>query len=392
MNISTFMRLAPMLPASKSVLVKGVHGIGKTEVINQIGKELGLRVVVFQGDQVSDVGDIIGLPKIVQVKERFAKTNLDGSFIKGHNGELEYEDRMVDHTVWVPPYWFHAGEPVLLFLDEPNRARPEITNCMMQLTLEHRCLDFVLPEGSRVYAAINPSDNGNYDVDNMDPAKLDRYWVKTLVPTNEEWLDWARSAGVHAAVLEYIGKNPNDLDPYTNSELMNVKNSGEVRLPSRRSWTSVSDTLLEAEKLNKGKLNTNDVVELVSGWVGNVCAVKFKQFYEDADNTVSAEEIIENYKKVRSRVKKMMKSTPAMIAVANNIRTYVMGMDKADATDVQKQNFEDWYNDLTKELKVSITNNIIYRSITKGENWVSKISSDDLVNNKYMEIISEAST
>jgi MoxR-like ATPase len=57
--------------------------------------------------------------------------------------------------VFLPPYGWPLGQkPIVLFLDELNRARPEILQAVYDLALNRRLAGKSLPPGSRVAAAI----------------------------------------------------------------------------------------------------------------------------------------------------------------------------------------------------------------------------------------------
>ena len=155
MDIQTLKMVLAATPNTHTVMLKGPHGIGKTEVIRWLAKNVWHQECVeFQASQISDVGDLIGLPRI-----------------NSETGETEF----------VPPYWYKKDEhgnplPVTLFLDEINRGTTLVTNAMMQLGLDHKILNFKLAPGSHVICAINPGDDGNYDVEEFDDAENDRYF------------------------------------------------------------------------------------------------------------------------------------------------------------------------------------------------------------------------
>ena len=53
-------------------MIRGRHGTGKTEVIRQLCADpdgWNLRCCELQGSQLSDVGDLIGLMQIIDVKD-----------------------------------------------------------------------------------------------------------------------------------------------------------------------------------------------------------------------------------------------------------------------------------------------------------------------------------
>ena len=81
MDIATLKMVLAATPNSHTVMLKGPHGIGKTEVIRWLAKNVWHQdCVEFQASQISDVGDLIGLPRI-----------------NAETGETEF----------VPPYWYN---------------------------------------------------------------------------------------------------------------------------------------------------------------------------------------------------------------------------------------------------------------------------------------------
>ncbi len=93
-NIEELRYVLEHTPASHNVMLTGRHGVGKSEVLTEFFAQKGMRVVSLFLGQMSDPGDLIGLP-----------------------------DRSGEVTVFRPPYWFPVdGQPIVLFLDELNRA------------------------------------------------------------------------------------------------------------------------------------------------------------------------------------------------------------------------------------------------------------------------------
>lgn len=103
---------------------------------------------------MSDPGDIIGLP-----------------FRNDRTGRTEF----------MPPYWFPVdGKPIVLFLDELNRARPEVLQTIMDLTLNRTLAGRSLPKGSMVISAVNLREE--YALTEMDPALISRFNVYEFKP------------------------------------------------------------------------------------------------------------------------------------------------------------------------------------------------------------------
>ena len=104
-NANELEKLLAATPASQNIMLTGKHGIGKSQILERFFTSRGERVVILFLGQMSDPGDLIGLPRL---------------------------DELSGKTHFMPPYWFPTdGKPVVLFLDELNRARPEGTCPLM---------------------------------------------------------------------------------------------------------------------------------------------------------------------------------------------------------------------------------------------------------------------
>lgn len=393
MNIKTFKAVSKLIGAnaedkvSTAILIKGCHGIGKSQIINQIAKELGMECVTFMCSQVADVGDVIGLPSIKHYKVNVAT----GEETEIQESEIVALDRTkyshISRTVFNPPYWYKADKPVVLFFDEINRARKEISNALMQITLEHKILNFSLPKGTRIFAAINPNDSGEYDVEDMDPAKYDRFAVYDLVPSPQEWLEFAEAEGIHPCIINYISKNHSDLDPYSNQQLVKVANSGGNNvLPSRRSWHQLSDVLKNGDKehLFDGKEGKKFLIELVSGYVGNATAVNFAAAY-NLDDGVDIEKMLTKFTKTH-KAKLAAMDAPAATKLVNSVRNLI----KDGSINVDENVSENFYNILTsfrKDIQVALVQNVIFEAVEKMEDWIGKLNNRKL-NDYFASVIS----
>ena len=61
-DFATFLStVPPVLDAKLPVLVRGRHGVGKSEVVYQIAKDRGLPVVERRASQMTE-GDLLGMP------------------------------------------------------------------------------------------------------------------------------------------------------------------------------------------------------------------------------------------------------------------------------------------------------------------------------------------
>ena len=220
-NITELRQLLDITPAGHNLMLVGNHGIGKSEILTSYFSQKGMTVVALFLGQMSDPGDLIGLPR---------------------------KNEQTGKTDFMPPYWFPVdGKPVVLFLDELNRARPEILQTIMDLALNRRLAGRALPEGSRVIAAVNEGDQ--YQLTDLDPALVSRFNIVQFVPTAQEWLLWAKGAGIDSRVTDFIQENSIWLDK--NPDARKGADTGLEKTPDRRGWKSVSEIIFGCDKLTE---------------------------------------------------------------------------------------------------------------------------------------------
>ena len=58
-----------LTPAAQNIMLVGKHGIGKSEILTSYFRNHNLPVVTLFLGQMSDPGDIIGLPSKIQTKD-----------------------------------------------------------------------------------------------------------------------------------------------------------------------------------------------------------------------------------------------------------------------------------------------------------------------------------
>lgn len=67
MDIKTFLEIVPTLDPNISILIRGRHGIGKSDLVRKISEVLNLPVIDRRIGQMTE-GDAIGLPRSVERK------------------------------------------------------------------------------------------------------------------------------------------------------------------------------------------------------------------------------------------------------------------------------------------------------------------------------------
>lgn len=296
-------------PASQNIMLTGKHGIGKSQILEKFFTARGERVVILFLGQMSDPGDLMGLPRL---------------------------DETTGKTLFMPPYWFPTdGKPVVLFLDELNRARPEVLQTIMDLTLNRMLAGRKLPEGSRVISAVN--DGEEYQLTDLDPALVSRFNIYEFKPTAQEWLLWASKAGLDSRVIDFISENPEMLD----GAAFTREDQGLEKSPDRRGWERVSKVL-----------QTNEVTPLlktvIAGIVGMPAASKFFAVINQKHLPSAKEVLLGDFAKQKTALKKCI--TPELAAVNESIFRFIetKGYDEKDAAKVAK-NFAAYFEFLSGE-------------------------------------------
>lgn len=220
------------------VMFRGAHGIGKSEIFEQLAKKKGIKYIDVYASQLTE-GDLLGIPHLL-------KMTMDNGEIVLH-GEDENVESFDYTTEFGLPLWIleASKKPCLLCFEEIDRADPQVRKSFMQLACFRRLWGIKLHPKTVIAAAINggPVCGDNYDVGQMDPAELDRWCVIDVVPTVQDWYDWAEredkdgNKNIHPDILTFVKDSPNFLESKGSVELDYVS-------PSRRSWKRFNDVLV----------------------------------------------------------------------------------------------------------------------------------------------------
>jgi hypothetical protein len=317
MDIKTAINIIPQLPARQAIMIRGPHGIGKSQIFQQIADKLGMELIDRRLSQMTE-GDLLGLPELTDGVTRFC-----------------------------PPDWFMAAckAPKIILLDEFNRGTPEILNTAMQITLDFELNGNKLHPETRVYAAINAS--AEYSVNELDFAQADRFWTIDLEPTVEDWLTWATDTGVDGVLVDFIRQNPGHLRAKGQME------PGKV-YPSQRSW----DKLNQAIKRVGLDLQAQGVPDLLYplsiGFVGLEASIAFRDFVKNYENIISAEDVLDNWKKVKGKVAKL--SADKQNALMDKLLNHCRGNTW---TDDQIDNITAFVKSVSQEMTISFFNKVM---------------------------------
>jgi hypothetical protein len=252
--------LTKAVEARLPVLIKGMPGIGKSDIITQVAKATKMELIIFH-PVVSDPTDFKGLPGIVDGKAEFLPY-----------GSLR---QLVE-----------AKKPTVAFFDDLGQAPAVVQAACMQLFLARRVNGHKVSDKVVFIAATNRRTDRAGVTGILEPVKSRFATIIELTPDNDAWVQWAYKNGMPAELVGFIHFRPNLLA--TEEATADIVNH-----PCPRTWAFV------------GKLLDADLAdyETVSGAVGEGAAAEFMGFLKvykglpnldailtDPDNAVVPEE------------------------------------------------------------------------------------------------------
>lgn len=284
MNIQEFKKVFPVLRKHKIVpFLHGNQGIGKTQTVKQIAQEQGLGFIHLHL-ATQEVGDLVGL------------------LMKRDNGTV-YHAR---------PEWFPTEGQGIIFLDELNRAHPEVLQAMFSFITEGTMHTHKLPTGWNIVAAGNYQNNEFNTTDMSDAAWLSRFCHIDFKPTIEEFILYAEDSE-HFDVAGFIRENGEMLERTAKQDNLNFIT------PDRRAWLTMVAPLDSEETIEQERF------ELYSGCVGSAAAAAYISYKNKKEKVISARQIINGYNdKIANQIKKMGNAKNSRLDLLNKTTEEVL--------------------------------------------------------------------
>lgn len=318
LDIRSTKALVSRFSSDRAVMLRGRHGIGKSQVVYQIAgslrhdlykdrdycvrmsaalaKDSGFRKMVrafwkrnegnptYEG-HARDVWHYdMGVPVIERRLSQMTEGDITGIPFEGNRGG----------TVFRAVEWLLAAceYPSVLFLDELNRAIKGVEQATFQLADSKAFDGNLLHEGTRVFVAVNVGEQ--YDVQPMDPAAISRYATIDLEPTLKDWLDWA-SDNCNQGLVEFIRSNEKFLE-YKDTFEANKK------YPDRRAWGNLDAELTQAGLYDE--VENTLFCHMAASMVGFEPALAYWNFMKERDADISAEDVLSDWSAVLKRLPK----------------------------------------------------------------------------------------
>ena len=256
-SVKTLMENPTLSHNIPPVMLRGAPGVGKSTIVKNIAKRLGIGFVDVRLAELERV-DIAGLPSI-------------------NNGT----------TKWNVPSFLpqDPDSKGILLLDELTAAPADVQVAAYQLILD-RCIsnsDYKLPDGWFIVAAGNRLQDRAV-AKTMSSALANRLAHFEVEANVEDWREWAVPNDIHPSVVGYVGYRPQNLFKMDDQNL-------EQGWPSPRSWERVSHVI----PLYRN--NENVLRKVVFGLVGDAVGTEFMSFYKINEQFDDVLEMMTNPKK-----------------------------------------------------------------------------------------------
>lgn len=240
----------------RPMLAIGKAGIGKTEGVRGVARELGIGMKEMRLVNYTET-DLIGIPYLK-----------DGRTLHGTNDLFPVEER--------------DGEYGFLLVDEFTSASRNIQVPILQLTDSSRAIgNYKLPKGWKIIIAGNgPNDGGTFV--NLPGTVISRSSCYYVQASSDSWLSWAAKNNIHPAIRAFIKSNPNEIHGYNED----YDTGYDRAFPCPRAWTNLSTELYDidnrtpdwAKSEDSFAANSYTVSVLVSSYIGTVASDKFMNF------------------------------------------------------------------------------------------------------------------
>lgn len=287
----------------KAINIISEAGIGKSETIEQIAKELDYNFVKINLAQTTETGDIAGFPLCLHYAclpdesecKWIAPELIDGYVKAGY--KLTGDVKMS----YALPEWYKNLDPhkgVIMLLDDATRALPNILQACYELIYKQEFWSFKLPPRTTVICTTNP-DNGDYNVNSIDEAGTSRMVNFNIKFDLESWARWAEEHNIDGRTINFM--------LFHGEELMDSKNT-HTHIMNARNYTMFADIISGIDDWSSPE-NLAMILQIASGCFNdpdNIIGGMFTNFIANKlDKLVSPEDMLmQDWKVLKPRVKK----------------------------------------------------------------------------------------
>ena len=229
-----------------SVMLWGQPGVGKSQAIRQIAKNI--EKSTLKSVKVVDVRLLL-----------FNPIDLRGIPVANESKTL---------AIWLKPQIFQMdpSDKVIniLFLDEISAAPQSVQSAAYQITLDRTVGEHKLPDNCIVIAAGNRVSDISVAY-KMTKALANRLLHFNISTSFNNWKKWALHSDIHPLVLGFLSSRPDLLNTFDSS-------NESLAFSTPRSWEMVSNIL------NNVSDDIEEVYSLIAGLVGGGIAFELRTY------------------------------------------------------------------------------------------------------------------
>ena len=243
--------------AREPILIVGEPGIGKTDMVTQVAKEINHNLITLY-PAISEPFDMRGMPALDR-KTNTADFVPFGSLLKLCN----------------------ATEPTVCLIDDIGQANQAVQAALMHLLLARHVGDNKVSDYVTFISCTNDRTHGAGVTGITETIKSRNLSIIHLTPDLDDWIDWAIQNDIHPKVIGFMRLRGNEL-------LSDFKATPDMtNSPSPRGTVSVS-------KIVKLDFDKTTAAELIEGANGKGYAVEFMGFSDMFDHLVDPKFILSN--------------------------------------------------------------------------------------------------
>ena len=242
--------------------ISGSPGLGKSDIIRDIAKELNLELIDIRLSQL-DSTDLTGLPMLVNNRTTFVPPTIfpltTDELVEGKQG------------------W-------LIFLDELSSGSIPTQAAAYQLILDRQVGQYKLHPNVAIIAAGNKATDKAI-VNRMSTAMQSRMVHFNLEVKHTDWLTWAIANNIDPRITSFIEFRPELLHKFD-------PNHQDNTYPAPRTWEFTNRLIKEMTEISL--LDT----KIISGTVGEGAAREFTAFCSIYNSLPKLKDILANPKTI----------------------------------------------------------------------------------------------
>mgnify|MGYP001002866606 CR=1 FL=1 len=376
-----------------TLFLKGIHGIGKTSIVRQVGKELSkelnkdITVHVIRLSQYEDISQLTGKPTCF-LKMR----NKDGDEIEVSEKyidiyhKLDYEPIIGSEEMkyTIPDIIKNIKEGDILFFDDYGRQLQHFNNSIMEIINEGKYLSWDLPKGVVTILSGNPDEDGNYQVIESDEAQKDRSEIMNIVFDSKIWILYAEKENIEDIYISFIYNNEN-LFSYIYNDEKDIETS--IKKHSPRKWTKLFKFL----SILYGKdyrANIDNIYKYGYLFVGEQISELISYMSDSYSNVCTSKDLLD-LTKSETEIDKLIDES---IKIHQTVKSYI----SFRLINYIFANKENLFVNSKKEYSEELSNRVIY--ILKNKNFEKDIKTNFILSiakdkdfkdiySKYKEIV-----